>query len=305
MFKIVVRNATTFLVAMGVALVPLNFLASYLQRNVAGGAGFMDLLEDPFAAQAGSLSTQTGVEEGLYAVVSLVMALVVTPALYGVAVAIAARAWQGGRPQPADGWRAGRQRLWALVGTLILTYLCLAAVVAPVALVVVLLEPIAGPLVIIAAVLLVPVALVIAVAVAAALSLAVPAVVLEGAGPVTALRRSARLVRARFWPRVGTLILLAIVIALIAGILAFPLVGIGAFFGGTVGWVLTAVGSILSGMVSTPLIGAGLTLVYLDARIRHEGLDLQLAADRMAGGQPAVADPFGRPQDRFGGGPGY
>jgi hypothetical protein len=113
-------------------------------------------------------------------------------------------------------------------------------------------------------------------------SVAVPAMLLERIGPVDALRRSFRLVRGRWWPTAGALVvgylLIGILGALVtAVIMVIPslvadgntLVGaLGAVVGGTVGSVLT-----------TPYSAAVVTLLYFDLRVRKEGLDLQLIAE--------------------------
>jgi hypothetical protein len=113
-------------------------------------------------------------------------------------------------------------------------------------------------------------------------SVAVPALLLERVGPINALRRSFRLVRGRWWPTAGTLLvgylLIGILGALVtAVIMVVPslvaegntLVGaLGAVVGGTVGSVLT-----------TPYSAAVVTLLYFDLRVRKEGLDLQLIAE--------------------------
>jgi integral membrane sensor domain MASE1 len=44
------------------------------------------------------------------------------------------------------------------------------------------------------------------------------------------------------------------------------------------GWLLLAVGSSMAALIVTPVAGLTATLLYFDARIRSEGLDLQLIA---------------------------
>ena len=113
-------------------------------------------------------------------------------------------------------------------------------------------------------------------------SVAVPALLLERIGPVAALRRSFGLVRGRWWPTAGVLlvgyVLIGIVGALVTGVfLLIPSVAadgnalagaLGSVVGGTVGSVLT-----------TPYSAAVVTLLYFDLRVRKEGLDLQLIAE--------------------------
>ena len=64
------------------------------------------------------------------------------------------------------------------------------------------------------------------------LTLAVPAVVLEGAGPVEALRRSWQLVGGSWWRVFGITLLAGIVVAIIGGILQIPFRIVGLIVGG-------------------------------------------------------------------------
>lgn len=106
-----------------------------------------------------------------------------------------------------------------------------------------------------------------------------PAILLvEDVGPLAALRRSARLVRRRFWATTGA--------ALVAGVVAWAvqtalstipqLLAIG--LGDTGGWIVLGLGSMAASTVSLAgAAGAG-ALLYYDLRVRREGLDLELAA---------------------------
>jgi hypothetical protein len=117
---------------------------------------------------------------------------------------------------------------------------------------------------------------------AVAFSVAVPALLLERLGPIAALRRSVRLVRGRWWPTAGALLvgylLIGIIGALVEGVITVVptlvakdntlVAALGAVVGGTVGSALT-----------TPYSAAVVALVYFDLRVRKEGLDLQLIAE--------------------------
>jgi len=140
-------------------------------------------------------------------------------------------------------------------------------------------------------------AFVVSIWVSIRLTLAVPAVVLEGAGPVDALRRSWQLVQGSWWRVFGITLLAGIVVAFIGFILQLPfnivssLAGDGSGFPAmfnagssaavtaaptTLGIVVGAIGSIIAATCTRP-ISAGVTvLLYTDMRIRKEGLDLAL-----------------------------
>jgi hypothetical protein len=130
------------------------------------------------------------------------------------------------------------------------------------------------------------------------LSLALPAVVLEGIGPIDALRRSWQLVKSSWWRVFGITLLAGIVVAIIGFILQFPFTIVSGLTGGggsgftmigagsttatttaaptILGVAITAIGSIIAATCTRP-ISAGVTvLLYTDMRVRREGLDLAL-----------------------------
>src|SRR5439155_20058467 len=116
-----------------------------------------------------------------------------------------------------------------------------------------------------------------------------PVIVVEELGPFAAVRRSAQLMRRRYWGAMGIALLSALVAYVIGQVVGLvpSLAGllIGLHRGG---WVLVAVGGSLSWLVQAPLLANFVTLLYFDARIRHEGFDLQvIAADLAASGAPA------------------
>jgi hypothetical protein len=131
----------------------------------------------------------------------------------------------------------------------------------------------------------------------------IPALMLEGVGPVQAMGRSWRLVRGSWW-RTWWIGLLASLIAGFAGsIIKLPLSvavggGIGTFSVGSqqphaslLAVVVTSIGGIIASTLTTPLIAGVTVLIYADLRMRREGMDitLQAAAASADGGQGAAA----------------
>jgi hypothetical protein len=103
-----------------------------------------------------------------------------------------------------------------------------------------------------------------------------PVVAVEGLGPIAAMRRSAQLTRRRFWPTLGIGLLSGIVAGLFDQALS-TLPDVLAFaVGDRAGWVLLSVGGGMSAIITTPVITAATTLHYLDLRVRTEGLDLEV-----------------------------
>jgi hypothetical protein len=130
------------------------------------------------------------------------------------------------------------------------------------------------------------------------LSLATPAYVLEGGGVRQALRRSVVIVRGSWWRTFGIL-LLAMVVALMLSAVFAVLTGIvlasapglfGDFLAGnltTSGHIVQGVGNLLATTVSAPIMSGAIVLLYVDLRIRREGLDVTLAEAARARGAGA------------------
>jgi len=111
----------------------------------------------------------------------------------------------------------------------------------------------------------------------------VPAVVLEDAGTLRSFSRSAELSRGRKWHILGTLALVTIIYyLLVAGVSL-----IGALAGKFV--VQTMVSSVAAILVY-PVVAITEALLYYDARIRSEGLDIELMTDALdaPSGLPAL-----------------
>jgi hypothetical protein len=122
-------------------------------------------------------------------------------------------------------------------------------------------------------------------------SVATPALFAEGVGPVKALGRSWNLVRDNWWRTVGVLILVAIMVGLIQTALGALFVGIAALLPGVTGDLRGGLVTTVSALVNA-LVGAitpiAITMLYLDLRVRKEGLDLdQLARQAAPGTAPA------------------
>jgi hypothetical protein len=122
-------------------------------------------------------------------------------------------------------------------------------------------------------------------------SVALPALFAEGIGPVKALGRSWNLVRDNWWRTLGILIIVSIMVSLIQTALQALFVGVAAVLPGLSD-------DVRSGMVTTvttlvdALVGAitpiAIAMLYLDLRVRKEGLDLdQLARQAAPGTAPA------------------
>ncbi len=112
--------------------------------------------------------------------------------------------------------------------------------------------------------------------------LATPSLVLEEQRAMAALRRGWRLSRGSFWRLLGIYLLTNVVVGVVAGIITLPV----SLIPGIAGWdpladpralALTAIGTIIASLLTTPFVSGVVALLYIDLRMRHEGLDVELA----------------------------
>ncbi|MFB6908966.1 hypothetical protein ACFCWB_32295 [Streptomyces bacillaris] len=123
-------------------------------------------------------------------------------------------------------------------------------------------------------------------------ALATPALVLERQGVITALRRSAKLVRGAWWRTFGILALsqlLALLLSLVVSTLLVVLMAIGDAVGisdfpaadaASLSWpflIITGIGEVIVSTLAYPFVAGVMALLYVDQRIRREALDLDLA----------------------------
>jgi hypothetical protein len=133
----------------------------------------------------------------------------------------------------------------------------------------------------------VPVALVLMVSGYVWFALAPPILVLERRGVIASLRRSAEVVRGRWWRTFGVLFL-SLVITLLAGSLVLPTPFaiaqriVLSIDPNPSGWALVGlvavggVGRIIAGTLVNPFNACVIAMVYADRRMRREALDLEL-----------------------------
>ena len=120
-----------------------------------------------------------------------------------------------------------------------------------------------------------------------------PVLLVEDMRGTKALGRSYRLVKGRFWPVLGTVLLGGLLASVVQGVLSAPviaLVFIEANFVLTA--ALQAVVNIIGTALTTPFVAVLTMVIYFDLRVRKEGFDLYLLAQRVGvspppGGFPA------------------
>jgi len=104
----------------------------------------------------------------------------------------------------------------------------------------------------------------------------VPAVaVVEARGPLATIGRCLWVLGRRFWRVLSVTLLVSLLLAAITLGLSLAM-ALLAGLAGPAGWIVEAVASTVVALVSVPVTAIAALLVYLDARIRLEGLDLEL-----------------------------
>ena len=223
----------------------------------------------------------------------LVVQGLATIVLTGILIVAVSQAVLGRHPSVGEVWARARPRIPALVGLSlvsgVLVVLVMAVAIVPGVLLLVADQSVGGGLALAAGVL---VAIVLSVLLYVRLAFAAPALLLERLGVVAALRRSWRLVTGSWWRAFGVLLLGGIIAGAINGLVQLPFSLLGNLAGALMGsdaqslgdvtsgmqiaLVITNVGSVLASTVTAPFTAALTALLYIDLRIRREGLDVAL-----------------------------
>lgn len=262
------------LIVLAVLLVP-SLLLTLLATRAMSGADMMDV--------------SAGVT-----LINLAFSMLSSVALTGMIVHVVGEAVLGDRASLSHTWTAVRGRLPALVGTILLiglmfTVIVIAMIVAITLVAVATLESgSTGALAIIAIILVGVLAVGLIIWAGCRLSLAPAAVVLEQVGPWRGIARAWTLTKGRAAFRVlGITLLAGIVTGLFATVIQLPVVALMTFglesanlSGSPLSPTVMVTDHLLQlvvGAVTIPFTAGVTALLYLDLRMRREGLDVGLA----------------------------
>jgi hypothetical protein len=241
--------------------------------------------------------------------VALIVTFLVDTILTGMLTAVIGHSVLGRQVSITEAWRLTRPRLWPLIGASLLQLLVLLgtlgvggglAVVIGIVLIASHVQAV-GVLIIVVGVIA---ALVFTVIFGVRLAVAASAVVLEGQGPAASLGRSWRLIKRSSWRVFGILLLTQLIVLIAAGVLQVPFAVINAITGHGSGGVfvglgssstssgpdvtaaiIAGVGSIVATSVTRPVLAGARVLLYVDLRMRREGLDMALQSATSQAGQ--------------------
>jgi hypothetical protein len=259
--------------------------------------------------------TQDAVEAGaiiaiiLSALVPLALSVVASALLQGVIVLEVARGTLGEKLRMTALWRLVGRRVWPLVGwTLLLSAAILLGVLLVAGLVFVCVLLGDGW---IALAVLIGVfgglGLIAAGAWVSTKTAIVPSlIVLERLGIWASVRRSWLLTRGFFWRTLGVLLLIALIVGVVSQVVTTPLsllfgaatalidpnASFEAYIPAAVLYLLTILLSLVISAVTAVVQSAAVALIYIDLRMRKEGLDLELQRFVEAAPEHRPANPY-------------
>lgn len=273
-------------VAALLAAVPLAIGQVFVLNSMSG------ILSDPGSVSSAEseLTTIYGVA-GQYvgSIISYAIQFVVVTLLTGVLTRILGRAVFGGNISAGESWRLVKGRVPALFGVVgLMAVIMLVPLIVFVGLIVALAAGASSSgagWIALVSILFVILYLAYYLYFRTRFALASPAVVLEGRGPLDAMRRSWHLVSGDFWRCFGILLLTSLLVGLVASVLTVPFTLAGTMFGmfgagsattTVVSAVLITIGATLGSMFTYPFEAGVAGLLYADRRMRNEAFDLVL-----------------------------
>lgn len=125
-------------------------------------------------------------------------------------------------------------------------------------------------------------------------AIAVPILLFEDARGTKALGRSRLLLKGRWWPTAGVLVLVFILSGILGGVIEGVIAGATASSDSDiVNAIGAAIGQAVSQILTTPFSAAVITAIYYDALVRKEGFDLQQLAAGFGVEPPPEPDGIG------------
>lgn len=270
------KAALTVLLILG----PYQLASSLLLALVAPEFTSGEILDPAMFDDPASVADLTG-RLGIPGILLWVVGLLVNVIAGAAVVALVLRADRGEHLDVRDALRTAVARSGAAVGASVLTFVTLAVVaIAAIALLIPL--TIAVPPL---GILLFLVLGVVGVGVGAGIvSLVVPVAVVEDRGAWTTFTRVLWVARVRFWRLLGITLLILLLLGIASLVVSVPLTLL-AWVVGSASWIVDGISATLVAVVTLPVGAFAALLVYLDARIRHEGYDLELRTEHLGPGQ--------------------
>lgn len=261
-------------------------------------------VEDQDAVEAGAI-----VAIVLSALIPLALSVVASALLQGVIVLEVARGTLGEKLRMTALWRQVGRRVWPLVGWILLLSAALLVGVLLVGGLVFLCAVLGGGWIALAIIIGVfgGLALIAAGAWVSTKTAVVPSLIVLERLPIWAsVRRSWALTNGFFWRTLGVLLLISLIVGVISQIVTTPLsllfgaatslidpnASFEAYIPAGILYLLTILISLVIGAVTAVVQSAAVALIYIDLRMRKEGLDLELQRFVEAAPGTEATDPY-------------
>lgn len=319
-FQVLRRNPR---ITVGAALLLQGIPTIVVSVLIAGGVFVLvDRIANADAADRGTITAGAIGGSIVLGVLAVVISTVFGALLQGIIVSEVSRETLGEKLTFRALWQLTRPRLGGLIGWTFLLFLAGSVGIGLVVGVIVALAMLGGVAGVIGAVLVGIVGtislIVVAVWLYTKLSVVPSALVIERLPLRVAIARSWRLTTGHFWRTFGVLILLWLIIYAVTQVISIPFALIGTMVGGVFAPtsvttpdsssfatviasqlgvnVLSAVVGAIIGAIGSVVQSAAISLLYIDLRMRTEGLDLELVRfveARQTGRD--LPDPYTRP----------
>jgi hypothetical protein len=245
------------------------------------GSLFAEVGSDPAFENLGFTQDMLGVTYGSALGTGMLLTLA-TPLAMGVMAISVSDSVIGRKISVSDAWHRAAKRAWFLIGfsllgtlAVLVAYALAIGVVAGLFLV----DPTLG---VISGFLMLALLLVGAVWAFTRVVLIPPALAVEGGGFWETCRRAWKLTRGTFWRLLGIYLLTSLILGIIAQVVAVPvsiLMSLFVVMESGVGLAISyGITYVITGGMSVLFLGGVMALLYIDTRMRREGLDVQLQA---------------------------
>lgn len=275
----VTLGLTAIIVIVAVALgtlvsIPLTTLFTDMFADLFGEIG-----SDPAFDDLGFTQDVLGVTYGSLLGTSLLL-MFASPLAMGVMAISVSDSVIGRKISVSAAWRRVGKRAWYLIGFSLLSTVAVLLVYALAVAIVAGLFYVDPTLGVIGLFLVLAALLVVGVWVFTRVLLVPPALAVEGGGFWATVRRAWKLTRGTFWRVLGIYLLTSIILSIIGQVVAFPVGMVMGLFMATANSAALAasygVTYVITGGMSVLFLGGVIALLYIDTRMRREGLDVQL-----------------------------
>jgi hypothetical protein len=292
-FQAVRSNPAAMVGAAAVVVTVMTAVQLALQAWMTGSLGTL-LQATEEAADGGELPDSAVLVDALgtsslAALLTQVVSLVALAVLTAIAIVVVGSAVLGRRTGGSDLWQRVRGRLLPLIGVTLLVGLITVGLVVAAFVPGLLAFLVSDVLAVVLLLLGLAAALGLGLWIDTRLALAGPALVLEEQRVVASIRRSWRLTSRGFWRVLGIRLLTLVIVFVTTAIVSAPFQIVGMLFGSDSSdpfaafaltlpqLLLTGVGQAIASTIVYPFAAAVTALLYVDQRMRLEGLDVELS----------------------------